>query len=264
MKIPSLKISSLSRRLCFLLPLGLLLFSSVDAALAGGRFPRRVSTPRGLGQPRSGTTVGGGVRSAGDPTKQFCSQSLKDSPNLTALIPASDSVLHTLNPDPLVLVYVPPLPEQSSGIANLTIANAEGDLLSQTTLDMPQDGGLIAFALPTEVLPLVDQTFYQWDLQLACHQQVSLDDPSVSGWIAYQESPDEDPLTGVPAELQTQSALEQIDELSEAGYWLDAVLETANLLNTVDTETRDAEVLPRLEALLKQERLDSFTSYFLN
>jgi hypothetical protein len=133
---------------------------------------------------------------------------------------------------------------------------------------VPRDGGLIAFAFPTEILPLVDQTFYQWDLQLACQQQITLDDPSVSGWIAYQEAPEEDPSTEIPtelsAELETQNALDRIDELSEAGYWLDAVLETANLLNTVDTETRDAEVLPRLETLLKQEELDSFATYFLN
>jgi len=178
-------------------------------------------------------------------------------------------VLHTLNPDPLVLIYIPPLPEESSGIASLTIANAEGDLLSQTTLDMPRDGGLIAFALPTEVLPLVDQTFYQWDLQVACQAQVTLDDPNVSGWIAYQDAPVEEPSAEqpsaeIPLDLETENALNRIDELSEAGYWLDAVLETANLLNTVDPEIRDAEVFPRLETLLKEEELDSFAAYFLD
>lgn len=291
-----MNISLLSRRLSLLLPLSLLLLGPVDPASAGGRFPRRVSTPSGLGHPRSGTTVGGGVRSAGDPTKQFCSQDLKDKPNLTALIPASDSVLHTLNPDPLVLVYVPPLPQQSSGIANLTIANTDGELLSQTTLDMPRDGGLVAFALPGELLPLKDQTFYQWDLQLACQQEVSLDDPSVSGWLVYQDPTvqEENPQNSSTQnsstqnsssrnsntqnsntqssntqssntqDTNTQDSLERIDELSESGYWLDAVLETAGLLNTVDTETRDAEVLPRLETLLKQEKLDSFAAYFLN
>ncbi len=269
MPISSRTISSLSRKLSILLPLSLLFLGSVDLALAGGRFPRRVSTPNGLGKPRAGTTIGGGVRSPGDPTKQFCSQSLQDSPNITALIPASDSVLHTLNPDPLVLIYIPPLPEESSGIASLTIANAEGDLLSQTTLDMPRDGGLIAFALPTEVLPLVDQTFYQWDLQVACQAQVTLDDPNVSGWIAYQDAPVEEPSAEqpsaeIPLDLETENALNRIDELSEAGYWLDAVLETANLLNTVDPEIRDAEVFPRLETLLKEEELDSFAAYFLD
>lgn len=241
--------------------MSLCLVSTMEVASAQmGRFPRPRTAPSGLGHPRSGTTAAGGVRSAGNPDKLFCGQTLEEGSNFTALIPEADSILHTLNPDPLILVYVPSLPEQSFGTASLTIANEEGDLLGQANLTIPTNGGLIAFSLPSELLPLEEQNFYQWNLQVACNQRVSLDDPSVSGWISYQAAP----LEEETPDLKMADHLQHIDGLSEAGYWLDAVVETASLLDMADSETRDTELVPRLEALLEQENLDLLTRYFLD
>ncbi|MFZ9736496.1 MAG: DUF928 domain-containing protein [Prochlorotrichaceae cyanobacterium] len=241
--------------------MSLCLVSTMEVASAQmGRFPRPKTAPSGLGHPRSGTTVAGGVRSAGNPDQLFCGQALEKGANLTALIPEADSILHTLNPDPLILVYLPSLPEQSSGTASLTIADEDGDLLGQANLTMPSNGGLVAFALPSELLPLEAENFYQWNLQIACNQRVSLDDPSVSGWISYQAGS----LEEETSDLEMEDHLDHIDGLSEAGYWLDAVLETASLLDLADRKTRDTELVPRLEALLEQENLDLLTRYFLD
>jgi hypothetical protein len=159
-----------------------------------------------------------------------------------------------------LLVYVPPLPPTSSGKAKLTMTDEDGVLLGQTNLTIPLQGGVIAFPVPSSVLPLQDRTIYQWVLQIPCRQTVGEGDPTTEGIMGYQAVP---PNLIAPQKT-IQAQLRQIDELAAAGYWLDAVMATANLLNNASIPVREKDLIPRLNTLLKQEGLDSIAPYFLN
>lgn len=248
---------SLSQSFALLCALGIIVLGNADlvSAKPNGRFPSRVSAPRGLGQPRRNTTVAGGTR--GISATQFCGQT-SDSNAFTALIPKTDSILYTTNADPLLLVYVPELPPTSSGDASLTVMDESGAVLGQANLDIPLSGGLVGFTLPEDLLPLENEEFYQWGLQIPCQKKIDLSDPIVEGWIGYQEVP----VDSMAVE-DVETVLETIDNLAEAGFWLDAVMQVSSLLDIEDETILEMEVIPRLEQLLEQEDLGEFVPYFL-
>jgi len=252
-----MRIPSVTQSLALLSVLGWMVLGNVELSLAQsrGRFPQRVSAPRGLGQPRRNTTVAGGTR--GLASTQFCGQAAA-SGGFTALTPKTDSILYTTNAEPFLLVFVPELPASSSGNANLTVMDEAGAIVGQASLNIPPSGGLVGFPFPENLLPLESQRFYQWGLQVPCQKKVGINDPIVEGWIGYQD---------VSAELLTVSdlntTLETIDGLAASGFWLDALMQLSALVESQDEATIQSEIRPRLEQLLKQEDLVDFLPYFL-
>jgi len=251
-----MRIPSVTQSLALLSVLGWMVLGNADLAIAQsrGRFPQRVSAPRGLGQPRRNTTVAGGTRGIG--SVPFCGQA--ENLGLTALTPKTDSIVYTTNSEPSLLVFVPPLPASSSGNANLTITDEAGAIVGQASLTIPSNGGLIGFAFPETLLPLESQRFYQWGLQIPCQKKVGISDPIVEGWVGYQEVSVE-----LPADSDLNTTLETIDDLAASGFWLDALVQLSSLAESQDEAEIQAQIRPRLERLLKQEDLEDFLPYFL-
>lgn len=242
-----------------------LIISTQEASLADRlSLPNRRSH-RNIGQPRSSTTAAGGTRSV-TTSSTFCGQTL-DGANLTPLIP-TDSVVYTTNPEPLLLVYVPPLPEGSPGNASLTVKLQDGETQATSRLNVPTQGGLVAFPMPDAVLPLQNNSAYEWALQISCETTPNLNDPPIlEGWLAYQASPNgETPTPNLDPQnpRAVPLALQEVDEFEDAGFWVDALMRLTPLLQLQGTNIFRTDVVPRLESLLEDEDLKALAPYFLN
>lgn len=156
---------------------------------------------------------------ASRPTEVKCREDAPYVSPLTALVPRSGVGL-TMASRPTLLVYVPPTMATQ---AHLTLKDVDQNGLYQGHIDIPQTGGILSIALPTDSPELTIGETYHWSVALLC-QPTQTDMPITSGQIRRVEP--------VATFTDQQSLLLQTITYGKSGVWHDMLASLAVLRQT--------------------------------
>lgn len=140
---------------------------------------------------------------------------------LTAVVPKSGVGL-TVAPRPTLLAYVPPT---TATQAHLTLRDEAQNGLYQSSIEIPQDGGILRITLPADSPELAVGKTYSWSLALLC-QPTQTDLPITSGQIRRVEQPTD------MVNVEQQSLYSQAIIYGQAGVWHDMLASMATLRQT--------------------------------
>ncbi|MGI0484016.1 DUF928 domain-containing protein [Pantanalinema rosaneae CENA516] len=155
-------------------------------------------------------TAGGGSR----PAQSACFPQTSHLSGLTALSPTAYVGLTTRD-RPTVHIY---LPATTAQMAELSLFDAQGRGIYQTTVPISSTDTLVRFSFPsTAPILSADQPYY-WAVALICNPNQRTDDWIIGGWIR-QQTPD----PWLQRQLATASGVEQVKLYAEAGFWYDAL-----------------------------------------
>ncbi|NJM97740.1 MAG: DUF928 domain-containing protein [Phormidesmis sp. RL_2_1] len=157
--------------------------------------------------PRSGQPLTTGNGSSRDGLRCNAAE-----PSMQPLLPA-DKYGWSLEARPEIFVDI----SETSATQALLIMRGENDtdyLLAR--LPITNTNGIVGFRLPDHVPALIPNQTYQWSLSFICGDYFTLNDPTITGWVRHiEKSPESEQV------LNTRSAQEQAEWLSENGYWYD-------------------------------------------
>lgn len=170
-------------------------------------------------EPPNGETLndsaGGASRNGG-----FCPQDgMVQGPSVTPVIPHTQQGL-TVSERPTFFVYVP---KTSATQGYLIVKDNSEDYYYQTKVAIPNEGGIVAIALPDAAPGLeVDKT-YQWSFVVACEEPLRADSPRVQGWIKRTE------VNASSSQMGAGASLETANFYASEGIWYDALTTLAQL-----------------------------------
>jgi hypothetical protein len=126
------------------------------------------------------------------------------------------------------------VPQTTAKIASLSLEDANGKLLAETIVDLPETPGILRLELPETIKSLDLNQNYRWHFSLICDER-SLDRSpqntrQVEGWIRRVE-PKEDFVNQLDATEQRVHVI----LYAEAGFWYD-MLATLHELRLVQPE----------------------------
>ena len=170
--------------------------------------------------------------SAGSRSGDLCAdQAISEESTLTqsyALIPQSQMGL-TITPNPTVMVY---LQDHAPQQAIFSVRNAQHQSLYQTSVAVSGDEGVVAIALPDEVVLDLNQD-YQWYFALECADSLYPSTP-IGGWVRRIE-----PDTAMQTVYEQSPSIEQAAELSAMGLWYDT-LAALHAIAPIDEPSEEA------------------------
>lgn len=169
-------------------------------------------TPPEKSQP--GQTTGGGSRDGGS-----CAIGKARNKNLSVvkLLPKSNIGL-TVEQRPSIMVYIP---ASTAKKAFFSIQDENFKHHYQTTLQLPEESGVIKIKLPASLPALETGKSYKYSLVMICGEDLEPDSPLVSGWIERVEAKRNT--------LNQKASVELASQLAADGIWYDALSTLAEL-----------------------------------
>ena len=140
----------------------------------------------------------------------------KSNSSVVKLLPKSNIGL-TVEQRPSIMVYVPATTAQT---AFFSIQDQNFNHHYQTSLQLPQQAGVMEIKLPDSVPALETGINYQYSLVMICGEDLEPDSPLVSGWIQRVE-----PRNALNQKLSVELA----SQLASDGLWYDALSTLAEL-----------------------------------
>lgn len=174
---------------------------------------------------------------------------LSSGKQLTSLMPQTRLGL-SYRGNPTFYWYVPPSSAKTAKF--LLLSNNDADVHYETTLNLPNDPGIVSFALPSTVSPLEVGKQYHWYLVLNCSQNDQSANPSVEGWVERVA-----PGTDISSQLQKADAKSRARIYAENGIWYEAV---ATLATLRQTNPQDAATIAGWNELLKSVNLEAIAA----
>ncbi len=141
----------------------------------------------------------------------------KSNASIVKLLPKSNIGL-TEEQRPSIMVYIPATIAQK---AFFSIQDENFNHHYQTTLELPEEAGVMSIKLPRESPALETGKNYQYSLVMICGEDLEVDSPFVSGWIQRVQPKGNLTLQKPSVELASQ--------LASNGLWYDAVSTLAEL-----------------------------------
>ncbi|MEM6755168.1 MAG: DUF928 domain-containing protein [Cyanobacteria bacterium P01_C01_bin.38] len=156
--------------------------------------------------------------SAGGSRGESCAigKSNKNNVSIVKLLPKSNIGL-TEEQRPSIMVYVP---ATTARTAFFSIQDENYNHHYQTTLQLPEQPGVIEIKLPSEAPALETGKNYQYSLVMICGVDMEPDDPLTSGWIQRVKP---------KGNLNQKASVELASRLASDGIWFDAVSTLAEL-----------------------------------
>ncbi|MDX2231222.1 MAG: DUF928 domain-containing protein [Leptolyngbyaceae cyanobacterium bins.349] len=205
--------------------------------------PNPIKMSQGFRPRSSGTappTAGGATRGG---------SCLKGDKQLTSLVPP-DRLGLTYSGRPTFHWYVPKSPAKTAKF--LVLENEDTDVFYETTLTLPEEGGIISFTLPANAPALASGKQYHWFLVVGCSEIDQSANPSVEGWVERIA-----PEAAILSQLAKVDAMEQARIYAESGIWHEAVTTLAKLRQT---NPQDATTIARWHELLKSVKLEAIAA----
>jgi len=158
-------------------------------------------------KPDSTSTVGGGSRG----NSCAIGKANKNTASVVKLLPQSNIGL-TVEQRPSIIVYIAPTTARK---LFFSIQDEDDNNYYETTLQLPEQAGVMQVKLPNEAPALVSGKNYQYSLATICGEYLQPDDYAVSGWIKRVQP---------KASLQNQKpSLELASKFAKEGVWYDAL-----------------------------------------
>jgi hypothetical protein len=157
--------------------------------------------------------------SAGGSRGESCAigKASKSNASIVKVLPKSNIGL-TTEQRPSVMVYVP---ATTARTAFFSIQDENYNHHYQTTLQLPEQPGVMEIKLPSDAPALATGKNYQYSLVMICGVDLEPDDPITSGWIQRVEAKGN--------LLNQKASVELASRLASDGIWLDAVSTLAEL-----------------------------------
>jgi Domain of Unknown Function (DUF928) len=193
--------------------------------------------PPGNAAPTQST--GGASRDGG----QCLSDATRAGETFASLIPTENIGL-THQDRPTFMAYVP---QNSAQKAFFSLQSQDGDYYYQTSMALPEEGGIVSISLPSDAPVLEVGKNYQWNLAIVCGENLQPDSPSVSGWVHRVQS-------NSTAQAVTLEAAEQ---LASAGIWYDTLSTLATLRRA---EPDNVALVQNWQELLGSAGLDAIAA----
>lgn len=127
----------------------------------------------------------------------------------------------TLEARPTILVYIPPSNAYS---AVFSLKNEAKDTLYETTLLVPETGGVISVQIPDEAPELAIAQNYQWYVALEIDGALAPASPFVEGWVRRIA-----PSSQLAQTLSQSDELSRVAALGASGIWYDTAAQLASL-----------------------------------
>lgn len=141
-------------------------------------------------------------------------------PSLMSLLPSQSRSAQTINPTPTLYWYIPATLAQT---AEFVLTDDQGEMAYMTTVNLPQQAGVVKLTLPSEAALKVGPT-YQWTFSLLCDEFQPSRNPHVIGSIERTVlSP------SMQAQLQTADPLEQAQVFAQSKIWHDTLERVAQV-----------------------------------
>lgn len=146
---------------------------------------------------------------------------INSTPNaMLALLPQTFSGT-TLMAQPTFLVYLPDSPAKT---ALFSLKDEAGNLVTQVTVPVSGEAGVLLIKLPTNAPALEIGKDYHWFLALKIDGNLSPSTPYVDGWIRRIQ-----PTPELAAALNQPNELKRAEVLGKNGVWYDCVSTLAAL-----------------------------------
>lgn len=174
-------------------------------------------------------------------------------PALTALMPDTNYG-QTLSPHPTWLWYVP----QNSAESIEFVLTDGSRQIYKTTVQPPQQPGVVSVSLPSSLPPLTVGTDYHWYFLLLCDIQDPSGDIFTGGWVRRIE-----PDAALARQLQTAEEAERLGRgfalrptlYAQSGIWQDALSTLATLHRQ---QPENAAITQQWQTLLGSVGLEEF------
>ena len=197
----------------------LLLFSSLASTTVVNAAPRSRRFTFDFNPPTRGVpkyTIAGAVRG------NLCARDRIQEEDLMAYVAASakTSVSH-----PTIVATIPKL--NGDKVARLIIKDAAEDYYEEQILNIPAEGGELAFSLDSSKPALEVGKDYQFFLRIQCQEKAMPEDPFVSGYISRVE----------PIAISESASLEEkVAVYANSGVWYDALASALQLRENGNSE----------------------------
>jgi hypothetical protein len=127
----------------------------------------------------------------------------------------------TVSERPTLFAYIPPTSAQK---AFFSLNDDAGKTYYQTTLRVPQTGGIVSIRLPDTMAPLQVGKSYRWGVAILCAGKLRPDSPFISSWIQRTLlSPQ------LLSQAQRATALDRAALYGKQGVWYDTLTTLAKL-----------------------------------
>ncbi len=156
------------------------------------------------------TTTSGGSR----PITPSCLQSLDQTETFTA-IASLHSVGLTRRDRPTVWVY---LPQTQAKTLEFSLFDQQHQGVYQTSIDINNQSGLVAIALPSSAPALQPNQPYEWTAALVCDVSQRTNDWVTGGWIEHRAFD-----SVLQLQLNRAAVSERVRLYVNAGFWYEAV-----------------------------------------
>ncbi|MBE9062652.1 DUF928 domain-containing protein [cf. Phormidesmis sp. LEGE 11477] len=127
----------------------------------------------------------------------------------------------TLEARPTILVYVP---ASNTNTAVFSLKDEAKHTVYQTTVAVPESGGVVAVEMPDEAPELAVSENYQWYVALHVEGELTPGSPFVDGWIKRIE-----PSSELSVALAQGEGLSDVEALGQNGVWYDTAAQLASL-----------------------------------
>jgi hypothetical protein len=145
---------------------------------------------------------------------------------------------------PTFMAYVP---QNSAQKAFFSLQSQDGSYYYQASIALPDKGGVISVALPSDAPALEVGKNYQWNLAIVCGENLQPDSPSVAGWVQRVQSDATEPTV----------TMEAAEQLANAGIWYDTLSTLATLRRA---EPNNVALAQNWEALLGSAGLEAIAA----
>jgi hypothetical protein len=193
--------------------------------------------PPGNAAPTQST--GGASRDGG----QCLSNATQAGEGFISLMPTANIGL-TRQDRPTFMAYVP---QNSAQKAFFSLQSQDGNYYYQASIALPDKGGVISIALPSDAPALEIGKNYQWNLAIVCGENLQPDSPSVAGWVQRVQAGGTEPAV----------TLESAEQLANAGIWYDTLSTLAALRRA---EPNNVALAQNWEALLGSAGLEAIAA----
>jgi hypothetical protein len=228
--------------------------TSVLAQFEGATFSRSVTQTANSSQPerirfiRANT---GNPDPKGTPPTDHGTGTRGDCPTtklpLTRLV-GSKTLELTASDRPTFWFYVPYTSQEASS-GEFFLQDREGNNLYQTQLTLSQSPGIIGFALPSQVKPLMENRFYRWYFSINCPQRQGTSNKFASPAFITGQVQRIKLTSDLKNRLEiAKTPLEKVHIYAQHGIWYDTFTELANLyLNQPQLATIWADLLKEVD-----------------
>ncbi|MGK7900366.1 MAG: DUF928 domain-containing protein [Hormoscilla sp.] len=138
--------------------------------------------------------------------------------------PMADLVGLTTAANPTFFVYVP---SSKTGSAMFSLKDAQNNDVYQTSLQLPEDGGIVAIKIPESAGPLKVGQKYVWSFGIICTAETPEDSSPVMFVAGEVQRTEASPT--IKSQLAEANLLKQAAIYAQNGIWVEAVTTLAQL-----------------------------------